>query len=66
VIWVAGGYVRSYRVLGEAKVRKNKTNNFRIRQYSNIVIPNPELEEELIQLTAKKIIWWQVKYAGQC
>lgn len=32
---------------------KHKTYNYRIRQYSNSVVPNSEQEAELIQLTAK-------------
>ncbi|MCT4588814.1 MAG: putative DNA binding domain-containing protein [Carboxylicivirga sp.] len=53
VIWVPAGSVRPYRVPDDVKIKKNKTYNYRIRQYSSTVIPNLEQEAELIQLTAK-------------
>ncbi|MCW3787230.1 AlbA family DNA-binding domain-containing protein [Plebeiibacterium sediminum] len=53
VIWVPAGSNRPYKVPDDVKVAKNKKYNYRIRMYSNTVIPNEEQEAELIQLTAK-------------
>ncbi len=53
VIWVPAGSNRPYKVPDDVKIKKNKTYNYRIRMYSNTVIPNEEQEAELIQLTAK-------------
>ena len=52
VIWVPAGTNRPYKVPDDV-LSKHKTYNYRIRQYSSTIIPNPEQELELIQLTAK-------------
>lgn len=52
VIWVPAGTNRPYKVPDDV-ISKHKTYNYRIRQYSSTIIPNPEQELELIQLTAK-------------
>ncbi len=51
-IWVSAGTNRPYKVPDDV-LRKHKTYNYRIRQYSSTIIPNQEQESELIQLTAK-------------
>lgn len=51
-IWVSAGTNRPYKVPDDV-LSKNKTYNYRIRQYSSTIVPNPEQETELIQLTAK-------------
>lgn len=51
-IWVSAGTNRPYKVPDDV-VAKNKTYNYRIRQYSSTIIPKQEQELELIQLTAK-------------
>jgi len=52
VIWVPAGSNRPYKVPDDI-LAKHKTYNYRIRFRSNSVIPNPEQETELLQLTAK-------------
>lgn len=52
VIWVPAGSNRPYKVPDDI-VARHKTYNHRIRFRSNSIIPNPEQEAELIQLTAK-------------
>lgn len=52
VIWVPAGSNRPYKVPDDV-LAKHKTYNYRIRFRSNSVIPNPEQEAELLQLTAK-------------
>jgi ATP-dependent DNA helicase RecG len=51
-IWVPAGTNRPYKV-PEDVLSKHKIYNYRIRQYSSTIIPNPEQEAELVQLTAK-------------
>ena len=51
-IWVPAGSVRPYKVPDDI-LAKHKKYNYRIRQYSSSVVPNPEQEKELIQLTAQ-------------
>ncbi|WP_275315261.1 RNA-binding domain-containing protein [Tenacibaculum bernardetii] len=52
VLWVPSGSNRAYKVPDDVTA-KHKTYNYRIRYRSNSVIPNPEQEAELLQLTAK-------------
>ncbi len=52
VIWVPAGGNRPYKVPDDV-LAKHKTYNYRIRFRSNSIVPNPEQEAELIQLTAK-------------
>lgn len=52
VIWVPAGSNRPYKVPDDV-IAKHKNYNFRIRYRSNSIVPNNELETELIQLTAK-------------
>ena len=52
VIWVPSGSNRPYKVPDDV-LAKHKTYNYRIRQYSSSIIPSPEQEAELVQLTAK-------------
>jgi len=52
VIWVPAGSNRPYKVADDVNA-KHKTLNYRIRFNSNSIIPNPEQEAELLQLTAK-------------
>lgn len=52
VIWVPSGSNRPYKVPDDV-LAKHKTYNYRIRFASNSIVPNPEQEQELIQLTAK-------------
>jgi ATP-dependent DNA helicase RecG len=52
VIWVMAGVNRPYKVPDDV-LAKNKTYNYRIRQYSSTIVPNQEQETELVQLTAK-------------
>lgn len=52
VIWVPAGSNRPYKVADDVNA-KHKTSNYRIRFNSNSIIPNPEQEAELLQLTAK-------------
>ena len=51
-IWVSAGTNRPYKV-PEDVLSKHKIYHYRIRQYSSTIIPNPEQEAELVQLTAK-------------
>jgi ATP-dependent DNA helicase RecG len=52
VIWVPAGSNRPYKV-PEDVLAKNKNYNYLIRQYSSSIVPSPEQEAELVQLTAK-------------
>lgn len=52
LIWVPAGSLRPYKIPDDV-LSKHKSYNYRIRQYSSSVIPNPEQETELIQLTAR-------------
>ncbi|MGJ8743822.1 RNA-binding domain-containing protein [Polaribacter sp.] len=52
VIWVPAGSNRPYKIADDVNA-KHKTLNYRIRFNSNSIIPNPEQEAELLQLTAK-------------
>ena len=52
VLWIPAGSNRAYKVPDDV-LAKHKTYNYRIRFRSNSVIPNPEQEAELLQLTAK-------------
>lgn len=52
VIWVPAGTNRPYKVPDDV-LAKHKIYNYRIRQYSSSVIPNPDQELELVQLTAQ-------------
>ena len=51
-IWIPAGSNRPYKVPDEV-LNKSSKYNYRIRQYSSSIVPNPEQEAELIQLTAK-------------
>lgn len=51
-IWVPGGSNRPYKVPDDVTVKKSPA-KFRIRYNSSSVVPNPEQEIELLQLTAK-------------
>lgn len=52
VIWIPAGSNRPYKVPDDV-LAKHKTYNYRIRFNSNSIVPNPEQEAELLQLTAK-------------
>lgn len=51
-IWVPAGTNRPYKVPDDV-LAKQKTYNYRIRQYSSSIVPTGDKELELIQLTAK-------------
>jgi ATP-dependent DNA helicase RecG len=53
VIWAPAGNSRPYKVPDDILSKKNKTLNYRIRQFSSSVIPTKEQEMELVQLTAQ-------------